>query len=290
MWRGGDWLPMNVVTEPAPQTVVASPAPTAGTTPKPTYIDEATALRVAKEHNADPSVKWTARFNESMKVEAQHQELPVWIVEGEFPAGNKDIFYVDGITAKVLANTETEAPGLDSRFTEALDGKTDASTGWLLTAADVWRTAKPGTGWNLVTPPNYAAGKAASQSPPKAAFLDKETAVVAVPQAGKPRVTVYRTKDEGKSWQQSELESSFARDRNPDIVQVTFADPEHGWMLLSWGSRQDRIRWRSSAQPTAVLLGLLRRAMIPRTVPAPMGFRLAAAKPAWCLPIPSTVI
>jgi uncharacterized membrane protein YkoI len=75
-------------------------------------ITENEALKIAQARVSDSQVKWVASFKEDEEIEYNNvtQKYKVWIVEGTFPAGNKDIYRIDASNGKILVNTEIEAP------------------------------------------------------------------------------------------------------------------------------------------------------------------------------------
>jgi photosystem II stability/assembly factor-like uncharacterized protein len=120
----------------------------------------------------------------------------------------------------------------------------DAETGWAITqtgAADghILYTKDGGSTWQDVTPPEIAAGAAASPKRPSAFFLDAKHAWVtfypANENADKPAL-VWQTEDGGQSWQAGdsltpgELEGVFS----PGYI--FFIDPSQGWLLLEHGA------------------------------------------------------
>jgi hypothetical protein len=79
-----------------------------------TYLDQNQAIEIAKRYDANPDTKWSARLVEDTKMEVNNADTPysIWITEAVYPAGNKLIVYLDAVTGREIAMTETEVPGL----------------------------------------------------------------------------------------------------------------------------------------------------------------------------------
>jgi uncharacterized membrane protein YkoI len=76
-------------------------------------ISEKEALRIAQKNVQDSKVIWSAAFKENEKIEMNNrkEKRNVWIVEADFPAGNKEIYKIDAKDGRILVITEQEANG-----------------------------------------------------------------------------------------------------------------------------------------------------------------------------------
>jgi len=97
----------------------------------------------------------------------------------------------------------------------------DASTGWALTGQAVLRTTDGGVHWKNVTPP----GTTLTQSS-IADFGTASMASTATPQPGGASIQILHTVDGGQTWQQATIQMPFPR-------QISFIDPQHGWVLAA---------------------------------------------------------
>ncbi len=122
----------------------------------------------------------------------------------------------------------------------------DAQTGWAIGGLEgdsdhVLRTVDGGESWQDLTPPEPAPDPDMAPKIAISAFLDADNAWViysAAPgvEADLPMLRVWRTADGGQSWTPSvPLETNdLISYRRP--LRMTFADSQHGWMLLDLGA------------------------------------------------------
>jgi photosystem II stability/assembly factor-like uncharacterized protein len=97
----------------------------------------------------------------------------------------------------------------------------DASTGWALTERTVLYTTDGGVHWKNVTP----VGTALSRSS-VADFRTASIASIATPRSDGASTQVLHTADGGSTWQQATIPLPFPR-------QLSFVDPQHGWLLAA---------------------------------------------------------
>lgn len=72
-------------------------------------ITKETAMSLAKQMDPNGNALWTADLVSEFQVEPSKEIRPVWKVTAAYHAGNKMIVYIDAVTGKQVALTETEA-------------------------------------------------------------------------------------------------------------------------------------------------------------------------------------
>ena len=106
----------------------------------------------------------------------------------------------------------------------------DSRAGWALTQGAVLRTLDGGATWSDVTPVEArqeAPGGALVPVVTGSTFLDAKAARVAFGSADGKLMTVYRTRDGGRTWSQSSVAGLGG--------QITFIDAQYGWIEASQG-------------------------------------------------------
>jgi hypothetical protein len=75
-------------------------------------IPQEEALRIARTHLTGTEVKWSAEMVRDYEVAIDNkvQLRTVWMVRGEYPMGNKEVYTIDASDGKVLVMMESEAP------------------------------------------------------------------------------------------------------------------------------------------------------------------------------------
>lgn len=126
----------------------------------------------------------------------------------------------------VLNRTHQSSTGTPAKPTGGLNSllslhMIDASTGWALSKHTVLRTTDGGVHWQNVTPP----GATLTQSS-IADFRTASIASIATPQGNAASTQVLHTADGGQTWQQAAIQMPFPR-------QISFIDPQHGWVLAA---------------------------------------------------------
>jgi photosystem II stability/assembly factor-like uncharacterized protein len=126
----------------------------------------------------------------------------------------------------VLNRTHQSSVGTPAKPTGGLNSllslhMIDASTGWALSKHTVLRTTDGGVHWQNVTPP----GATLTQSS-IADFRAASIASIATPQPDGASTQVLHTADGGQTWQQATIQMPFPR-------QISFIDPQHGWVLAA---------------------------------------------------------
>jgi len=96
------------------------------------------------------------------------------------------------------------------------------STGWAVSASDVWRTTDGGAHWTSVKPQAASQFHAVTGS----YFLDARHAWIV---GGSDQLITYRTTDGGKTWDVGQPVSPTPKQSRPVLY---FLDGTHGWMLL----------------------------------------------------------
>ena len=97
----------------------------------------------------------------------------------------------------------------------------DASTGWILTEKNVLHTTDGGVHWKDVTPSGITLAQSSIADFPTASI-----ASVATPQPDGASTQVLHTTDGGQTWQRAIIQMPFPR-------QISFIDPQHGWILAA---------------------------------------------------------
>ena len=114
----------------------------------------------------------------------------------------------------------------------------DAERGWATGVGSIQRTTDGGAHWQDVTPPSAAgvAVESLNGMPINAAFWGADAAWLAVPQR-QGKIILYRTADGGQAWQSATIDTNGAEGRAvtcyPQVLALTFADAQHGWLLAS---------------------------------------------------------
>jgi hypothetical protein len=91
---------------------------------KVSYLTEKEAIAIAEKMAQSNEVTWVANFKEEYQMEIDYKNTevgPIWIIEGEYPLGNKDVFYIDAITGELLMLKEAEAPKTFSHLEDLLE-------------------------------------------------------------------------------------------------------------------------------------------------------------------------
>jgi hypothetical protein len=70
------------------------------------------AIQLAQTHVADRAAVWSARFVEDYEMELSNEKklYTLWVVEARFPAENREIYYIEALTGRLLLLSEQEAP------------------------------------------------------------------------------------------------------------------------------------------------------------------------------------
>ncbi|WP_248925914.1 DUF4309 domain-containing protein [Paenibacillus hamazuiensis] len=74
------------------------------------YLDKEAAIKIAKQMDSVNNPQWNAEFLRDFQDEISKENRAVWKVIAVYPAENKMIVFIDAVTGKVLALTETEPP------------------------------------------------------------------------------------------------------------------------------------------------------------------------------------
>ncbi len=108
----------------------------------------------------------------------------------------------------------------------------DATTGWAENGVAILRTTDGGAHWADVTPQDSAVPRAlvGNNRFDGTCFRDGDHAWVAVRSGPESPLTVLRTSDGGRIWQSTTLTASGMGE------QFSFADSEHGWMMVHLGA------------------------------------------------------
>lgn len=112
----------------------------------------------------------------------------------------------------------------------------DESQGWAIASDHILRTTDGALTWKDITPPEPAS------SEPKNAigfFMDSQTAWVAFTAGvllADQTATIWRTFDGGTSWQYSALTEPALHQDGYSPANLSFVDPQHGWMLVHVGA------------------------------------------------------
>ncbi len=107
----------------------------------------------------------------------------------------------------------------------------DEQHGWASTQRSVLRTTDGGAHWRDVTPQPETGS--ASQGPVErivTAYLDAQTAWVALIFQNARTTPIYHTSDGGQSWQRTNIPAPSI-----GVVQLIFVDALHGWLLVNLG-------------------------------------------------------
>ncbi len=103
-----------------------------------------------------------------------------------------------------------------------------SQVGWALTDRGVFRTSDDWRHWIEAGPSGVTLGAGDTTD-----FLSERMAWVATIRANNPHVvTVRRTRDSGRTWQQS----SVTDPNSAGPAQLDFVDALHGWLLLGYGA------------------------------------------------------
>ncbi|RAQ97228.1 WD40/YVTN/BNR-like repeat-containing protein [Thermogemmatispora tikiterensis] len=107
----------------------------------------------------------------------------------------------------------------------------DERHGWASTQRSVLRTSDGGVHWQDVTP-QPEAGSVPREPVERivAAYLNAQTAWVALIFQGGSTTPIYHTSDGGRSWQRTDVPAPGI-----GVVQLTFVDALHGWLLVNLG-------------------------------------------------------
>ncbi|GAC1346419.1 MAG: hypothetical protein NVSMB27_09990 [Ktedonobacteraceae bacterium] len=97
----------------------------------------------------------------------------------------------------------------------------DASTGWALSGQTVLRTTDGGVHWKDVTSPGTTLTQSSITD-----FVTASMASIATPQPDGASTQILHTTDGGQTWQQATIQMPFPR-------QISFIDPQHGWVLAA---------------------------------------------------------
>jgi len=114
----------------------------------------------------------------------------------------------------------------------------DAERGWATGVGSIQRTTDGGAHWQDVTPPGAVgvAVESLNGMPINAAFWGDRAAWLAVPQR-QGKIILFRTGDGGQAWQIATIDTNGAEGRAvtwyPQVLALTFADAQHGWLLAS---------------------------------------------------------
>lgn len=149
--------------------------------------------------------------------------------------------FSSAVPSASAASEASTGPTVDEAPSFAGVHMVSASAGWAITDVGLLYTTDSGATWAVRSPaeadPAELQPSAATHGWGNAAFTGSSEAWVAAAAPG--TVTVFHTKDAGRSWSaatvEPESDAGMGRSDTPAVIGLDFPTPTHGWLLVTAG-------------------------------------------------------